>query len=60
MAPDAKLVYLDMFTGVDTSNCTDFICDFCSVSDILQQEYEAGHLPNAIHVPRAAQRGPLD
>jgi YVTN family beta-propeller protein len=42
MAPNAKLVYLDMNLGVNTSNCTDLICAFCSVADILQQEYEAG------------------
>ena len=42
MAPNAKLVYLDLYTGVDTSNCTDVICSFCSLANILQQEYEAG------------------
>ena len=42
MAPNARLVYLDMYAGVDTSNCTDGICSFCSLADILEQEYDAG------------------
>lgn len=42
MAPNAKLVYLDMNLGVNTANCTDWICAFCSVNDILKQEYDAG------------------